>query len=170
MTPAASEHQPHLWPSAGPPAPPGTGTVRPSAGHWGRVLREPPTLLPVSGKSLEIISKLPKIVASHPKFQWSKFRFWQSYLENREKKTKKTGHLFFNLPFCQQKSGYHEVSFNDTTGEIDILWLRHSFCKAERTACGQKTDLLSYCRDHLTQSGTLQAIPLFFFLRLQCTK
>lgn len=56
MTPAAREHQPHLWPSAGPPAPPGTGTVRPSAGHWGRALREPPTLLPISEQSHEIFS------------------------------------------------------------------------------------------------------------------
>lgn len=71
MTAAAKEHQPHLWPSAGLPAPPGTGTAHPSAGHWGRGLREPPTPPPVNAKRFEIISKFPQIDTFHPALQWS---------------------------------------------------------------------------------------------------
>lgn len=42
------KYQPHLWPSAGPPAPPGTGSARPSAGHWVRGPRGPLVLPPYS--------------------------------------------------------------------------------------------------------------------------
>lgn len=69
MTAAANEHQPHLWPSAGLPAPPGTGTVHPLAGHWGHGLREPPILPPGNAQSLEIISKVSQIVTFHPALQ-----------------------------------------------------------------------------------------------------
>lgn len=69
MTAAANGHQPHLWPSAGLPAPPGTGTVHPSAGHWGRGLREPPVPPPVNAQSLEIILKVSQIITFHSALQ-----------------------------------------------------------------------------------------------------